>query len=97
MSDTIKIQVITKEQTPYGEYCDAIYYKDIAEYEARRDDGSHEAEKSSRVANYVNAVKNPVTPAEPTKEELLEYKASLEAQIVDVNTKLLTAKVKVII
>ena len=97
MSDTIKIQVITKEQTPYGEYCDAIYYKDMAEYEARRDDGSHGVEKSKRVANYINAVKNPGTPVEPTKEELLMYKANLEAQIAGVNDKLLTAEAKVIV
>lgn len=93
-SDTVKIQVLTNETTPYGEYRDAIYYSSLSEYESAKSDGSHEGEKLKRVANYVNAVQNPPAPYEPTKEELQEAKASLEAQIVELDAKIVTAKPK---
>lgn len=62
MADKVKIQVIFKEPTQYGEYCDAIYYQNQAEYDAAVADGSHEAEKVSRVANYLYAIANPPPP-----------------------------------
>lgn len=94
MADTVRIQVITEETTPYGTFRDAIYYKDLAEYQAKKADGSHDAEKSARVANYVNAVQNPPAPVEPSKEELEAAKATLQAQIADIDAKLVTAKPK---
>lgn len=95
MSDTVKIQVITEESTPYGTYRDAIYYSSLAEYEAKKLDGSHDAEKAKRVDNYVNMIQNPPAPVEPTKEELQDYKAQLEAQVAELDAKILTAKPKV--
>lgn len=92
--DKVKIQVITEESTPYGTFRDAIYYPDMASYNDAVQDGSHQAEKANRVANYVNAIQNPPTPVEPSKEELQEYKAQLVAQVAELDAKILTAKTK---
>lgn len=96
MSDTIRIQVITEENTKFGSFRDAIYYNSLAEYEAKKADGSHEAEKAQRVANYVNAVENPAPVKELSKEELIAIKAEVlaqaEAQINDLDAKIAEAK-----
>lgn len=92
MADTIKIQVITEESTPYGTFRDAIYYSSLAEYEAKKLDGSHDAEKSKRVDNYISMIQNPPVPVKPTKAELeslkLEILSQAEAQIADIDAKI---------
>ena len=95
MPDKVMIQVRFSKQTTLGEYNDALYYTQ-ADY-ASLDPVVVEAEKQSRADAWVNAVKNAPTSVEPTKEELQAQKAVLEEQLADVNTKLLTAKAKVII
>lgn len=97
MADTVRIQVITEIETKYGTFRDAIYYKDQAEYDQAILDGTHEAEKSTRVANYVNAIQNPPAPVEPSKEELQEAKAQLEAQLAQLDSQILVAKPKAVI
>jgi hypothetical protein len=96
MSDTVRIQVITEENTKFGSFRDAIYYSSLAEYEAKLADGSHKAEKDARVANYVSAVENPPAPVEMTKEELeaikLEVLNQATAQIAELDEKIASAK-----
>ena len=91
MSEQIKIQVLIKEETPYGEFNDAIYYDDMMSYQTALDNGSHETEKTTRVANYISAVENPVIPEEPTKEELETLKTSLLSQVSDLDIKIAEA------
>lgn len=84
--EIVKIQVIYDieiDGTNYGR--DAIYYKDMAEYEAKIADGSHAAEKATRIANFENAIKNPPPPVELTKEQLEAQKAELETQIAELD------------
>lgn len=97
MADTIRIQVITEESTPYGTFRDAIYYSSMADYEAKVADGSHEAEKAQRVANYLNVIQNPPAPIEPSKEVLEEHKAQLEAQVAELSSQIAVARPKAVI
>ena len=95
MTDKIAIQVRFSKQTEIGEYNDALYYTQ-AEY-ATLAPAIIEAEKQARVDAWVNAVKNAPPPVGPTKEELQTQKSYLEEQLTEVNTRLLTAKSKVIV
>ena len=85
MADTVKIQVITSETVLGNDFVDAIYYSSMAAYDAAKADGSHEAQKATRVSNYTNAVQNPPAPKVYTKAELqaqkAEYVAQTDAQI----------------
>lgn len=90
MSEQIMVQVRFKEQTEVGEYNDALYFTQ-AEYQSKAQ-VEIDALKQGRINNWVNAVKNPPVYVEPTKAELQEQKINLEAQLAEVNTKLLTAK-----
>jgi hypothetical protein len=73
----------------------------LSEYATALDDGTHEAEKAQRVANYIDAVQNPPAPVEPTKEELekeaasiAEQKVQLDARLSDIAVALVDAKPK---
>lgn len=85
-ADEVFVQLRFKEQTEVGEYNDAIYFSEVAW--ANRDQAAIDAEKAQRVANFVEAVKNPPPPVEPTKEELEFQKVELEKQIEEINNKL---------
>lgn len=87
-TDTVKIQVITEEQALGNTFRDAIYYGSMDEYQIAISNGTHEAEKLKRISNYVNTVENPPAPVEITKEQYLEAKAQLEAQVAEVNAKI---------
>ena len=90
MSEQIMVQVRFKEQTEVGEYNDALYFTQT-EYQAKSQ-VEIDALKQARVSSWVNVVKNPPIPVEPTKAQLQEQKVNLESQLADINTKLLTAK-----
>ena len=92
MADQVKIQVLTNELVLGREFNDAIYYKDMAEYEAKVADGSHEAEKATRIANYTNAVQNPPVQKEVSKEELLVQKQALLDQVTSLDAQIAVAK-----
>jgi hypothetical protein len=96
MADIVKIQVRINEPTQYGDFKDAIYYNSLSEYATALDDGTHEAEKAQRVANYIDAVQNPPAPVEMTKEELeaikLDILTQATAQIAELDEKIAVAK-----
>lgn len=100
VSEQIMIQVRFKEKVVINgnetEYNDALYFTQ-EEYQAKSQ-SEIDMLKQERVTNWTNVIKNPPAFVEPTKAQLQEQKINLEAQLVDVNTKLLTAKdvVKVI-
>lgn len=88
MADTVRIQVITSEPTEVGLFNDAIYYKDLAEYQAKLADGSHDAQKAVRVASYVNLVKFPSPAPVVTKADLIAAKTELQAQIATLDVEI---------
>ena len=92
MADTVKIQVITSETVLGNDFVDAIYYSSIETYDAAKADGSHEAEKAKRVANYTNAVQNPPPVKEVSKEELLVQKQALLDQVTSLDAQIAVAK-----
>lgn len=67
---------------------DAIYYPDLATYQAKVADGSHEAQKAKRLASYENAVKNPPASIEVTKAQLQAEKAALMEQVALLDTQI---------
>lgn len=81
MKETVKIQVIFEEEVNGHTYRDAIYYPDMATYQAKVSNGSHDTEKQARITSYDNAIKNPPVYVPPTKAELQAQKAELQAQI----------------
>lgn len=90
MADQVFIQVRFKEQTPYGELNDALYFTQ-AEY-ATKNQTEIDLIKQTRVDNYVNVIQNTPAAKEPTKQELLDAKAQLELQIVDLDAQIAVAK-----
>ena len=86
MSQSIRVQVRFSEQTPYGEYNDALYYTET-EY-ANISQSEIDTEKANRVANYISLVSNPTVPTEPTKEQLEAEKAALLEQIAQIDAKI---------
>lgn len=92
MADTVRTQVITEVETKYGTFRDAIYYKNEAEYKQAILDGTHEIEKATRVANYVEVIEKPAPVVEISKEQLQEAKAQLEAQVAELVEQIKVAK-----
>jgi hypothetical protein len=94
LSNQIRVQVLIKEFVPEigHEYCDALYYSPEDYFSLTQDDVDREMYK--RIANWVDAVKNPPVQPEPTKEELqaeeasiLEQKAMLDARVSEIQVK----------
>lgn len=81
MSYQTRIQVLIREQTPYGEFNDAIYF--TQEEYATKTEEDITALKDERVNNFVSAVSNPPKVEEPTPEDLQTQKESLLKQIQD--------------
>jgi hypothetical protein len=76
---TIMIQVRFTEDTPYGEYSDSIYFTQD-EYNSIKQDGIDKI-KQDRVGAWIERIKNPPTPIEPTKKQLEEEQVVIEEQI----------------
>ena len=98
MPNTYRIQVITKDETEVGTYQDAQYFSiptDMTlEQFQKENEGAIEDEKNRRIANWIDAVKNPPAPVEPSKEDLqaeeaaiLEQKAMLDARVSEIAVK----------
>ena len=109
MANTYRIQVITKEFVPEvgTEYVDAQYFDVPANMTIEQFKASNEstinAEKATRIANYVDAVKNPPKPVEPTKEQLeaeaqsiADQKVALDQRLSDIAIALVDAKSEII-
>lgn len=94
ISQDYRYQVLIDEPTELNvPYKTAFYY--TKEEWADLKQADVDARIETEVANYVSIVKNPPSPYEPSKEELQEAKAQLEAQIVELDAKIVTAKPKV--
>lgn len=94
MPNTYRIQVITKDYVPElgHEYSDAQYFQvdssmTIDEFRSQNE-SLIEAEKSKRIANWIDAIKNPPPPIERTREQLQEEKAELLRQIDDLDVRI---------
>jgi hypothetical protein len=107
MPNTYRIQVITKDITEVGEYCDAIYLDMPVDMTLEQFQKENESviddEKNRRIANWIDAVKNPPAPVEPTKEDLqaeeaaiLEQKAMLDARVSEIALKVAEIDAKVV-
>lgn len=92
MADTVRIQVLINEKVMGQDFQDAIYYPDLATYQAKVADGSHEAQKQQRLLNQENVIKNPAPPPVFTKAQLESMKAELlaktDAEVADLNAQI---------
>ena len=86
MSDQILVQIRFSVKTDQGEYQDALYYP-LDVYQSM-DKQVIEDEKNTRVNNWVQMVKNPPPPIEPTKEQLEESKAMLVEQLAQLDIQI---------
>lgn len=85
--DGVRIQVLISEDTEIGRFQDSLYFSK-AEFD-ELSDGALLAQKKDRKDKWVKAVKDASKKEyNPTEEELLAYKAELEAQLAEVNSKL---------
>ena len=85
MTDKISIQLTFQSQTSHGEFRDALYFTleewaDIKEEDLTK-------KKQERIDNWINILENPVTPKEPTKEELTKQKEEIELQIASLENR----------
>jgi hypothetical protein len=92
-----KIQINISQKTEFGEFNDALYYTPDEWANLTQDDIDKATQ--TRVDNWVNLIKNPPPPPEPTKEELEQrvadlenYKTSIDAQISATQDKISEAK-----
>lgn len=90
MDEIVRVQILFSKETPNGVFRDCLY-KSLDEFAALTEEAK-EAEKQSRVDNYLNAVKNatPVEPEEPPLERLQEERANLEAYLSELDAKIST-------
>jgi len=88
MTETIKIQVIFEENILGTTYRDAIYYDSQASLDQAKLDGKHEFEKSKRIVNFENLLKNPPVSVPPTKKQLQDEKAELESRIAQLDEEI---------
>ena len=91
MPNTYRIQVITKDETEIGTYQDAQYF-DIPtdmtiEQFQKENESVIDAEKSKRIANWIDAVKNPPIMPEPTKEQLEQESVAIDEQIAQLQAR----------
>ena len=80
-ADQVKVQVVIEDTVNGVSYRDAIYFPDMATYEAKVADGSFATERQARITNFDNAMKNPVPYVPPTKEQLIAEKVDLQSRI----------------
>lgn len=98
--DIVRVQVVFTEDTECGRYRDALYFTP-AEYAGLKAE-TLAAMKQTRVDTFVDRIKNPPPPVEPTKEQLeaevvevQKQKESLDARLVEL-AALIAAKDKVV-
>jgi hypothetical protein len=108
MANTYRIQVITKEFVPEVgvEYQDAQYFDvplttKLEDFIAQKE-AEINAERDARISRYVESVKNPPAPVEPTQEQLEAEKLAIEEQVtqlearkVEVMSKIAVAELEV--
>lgn len=83
--DKIRVQVVFAQDTEYGRYQDALYLAvddpqlSLKDFLAAKQTDIDKT-KATRVATFVDRIKNPPAPVEPTKEDLERELADIEAQ-----------------
>lgn len=77
--DQLNIQIIFKEQTKYGEYCDALYFTQEQYSNMKQED--IDVLKKERVDNWIKVIETPTVEIEPTQETLESEKMAIEEQI----------------
>ena len=87
IKNEIRIQVKVKEfvRELGHDYCDALYYTQEQYYSLTQDDVDREVYR--RIANWIEAIKNPPVQAEPTEEQLVAEKLALEEQIAQLTAR----------
>ncbi len=80
------IQLRIKENTEFGEFNDAIYFTE-EEYNNVKPE-TLDAMVKTRVDNWVNIIKNPPPPVEPTIDELISVKQQLQMQQNEIESKI---------
>jgi len=88
---TKDIRVILKAQTEVGEFCDALYY----ETDKVPDDKEIEKQAQARIDNWVEMIKNPPKPVEPTKAELKKMIAELDEQKIRIDEQKIEYQAKI--
>ena len=79
INKNIKIQVNFQADTEFGSFSDALYFSQ-SEYEALTEE-QLTAMQNERIANFVQSIKDSQVVVEPTDEELLAEKVTIEQQI----------------
>lgn len=99
-ADIVRVQVVFTQDTECGQYRDALYFTP-AEYAALKP-ADLAAKKQARVDTWVDRIKNPPPPVEPTTEQLeaevvevQRQKTALDARLVEL-ASLIAAKVKAV-
>lgn len=99
--ETYRVQVLTKDYVPElgYEYSDAQYIDNVApSYTLYQIKELHQAEilaeKEKRIAARIEEKNNPTKYVEPSKEMLEADKATLLAQLADLDARIVTAKLK---
>jgi len=90
MADQIRIQVVHKEQVEirpgqFVDWCDAQYFSESDWL--TKDQSKIDAEKEKRIANFVNAIKNPPKPVEPTREDLIKEQIAIDEQVTQLEAR----------
>lgn len=81
-----RYQVLVNEKVNGTEYNDAIYYHPDDWENLKQSEVDKEI--SRRVDNFKDALENPPTPVEPTKQELMDAKAQLVAQVAQLDVEI---------
>jgi len=89
-ADQVKVQVVIEDKVNGIDYRDAVYYPDMATYEAKVSDGSFQAERQARLDGFRSVLENPAPAVEITKEILEAQKAELQAQIASLDAEIAT-------
>lgn len=84
--DQIFIQVRFREETPHGQYNDALYFTP-EEYD-KVEQETIDILKQERIDNWIYAVTHPAPYVEPTLEELKFMEVELTMQLDEIKTKI---------
>lgn len=87
-AEGVTIQVAISKETVYGLFNDSLHFT-LDEFQALTDE-EVEAEKTKRIDEWVAFVESESAkqPEEPTEAELLAWKAELQGQIAEIDSKL---------
>jgi hypothetical protein len=85
-TQVVNVQVVFTEYTNVGTYTDAIYFTQDAFAKLKQED--LDTIKKARVDAWVERIKNPPPPVEPTAEELDKQAVALQSTITALQSEL---------